>query len=432
MAGNEQWNNACTEANACALTGAMAFFAGIPGAAMVVNGPLWCYFYALRHLEKSCPTISNRLFCTQPGHTAIVYGTEEYLLDILHSIRQSSCPSVIFIENSCAVSLIGDDLAGIAAQAELSCPVVCIDSGGLIGGFWEGYRAAARAYLAAMPLRPRGNITPRTINILGAGAGYYNGANDLQELQRLLALAGYQVQTCPGAGSSVAEIAAMTQAELNLVIHQELGQDLALLLQREYGMPYLAPLPPYGLEGSRQWLETIGQAVGPDAACHQAVQQEIDALYGRLRPAVRELQRQWGEMWFESTLVAAPSSVALGLAQALAAEWADTGPLTAVLHDGAAPYSSPQCLDTVWNGQTDGQAIEQHLAGMTAGLLLGSSNEKAILQQRAAAGVLCQTIAMPVYDEVILTGLPFMGLRGACHMTERLWNQYIRFCQQNR
>lgn len=431
MAGNEQWDNVCTEGNTCALTGAVAFFAGIPDAAMVVNGPLWCYYYALRHLEKSCPTLSNRLFCTQPDHTAIVYGTEEYLLEALQSIRQSSRPSVLFIENSCAVSLIGDDLAGIAAQADLPCPVICIDSGGLLGGFWEGYRAAAKAYLTAMPLNPRGEVAPHSVNLLGGTAGYYNAANDVQELRRLLELAGYQVLACPGAGSSTTEIAAMTRAEVNIVLHDELGRDMALFLQRQYGMPYLSLLPPYGLEGSLTWLKTIGQTMWMGDQSLQAVQREIDGLYRSLRPAALEMQRQWGELWFERTLIAAPSSVAYSIAQALYSEWADTGPLTVVAYDGIPAYPAPPYLDTLLNGQTDSQAVERQLAGMTAGLLLASSNEKAILQQQAARDVIYQSIALPVYDEVILTGLPFMGLRGAGHMIERLWNQYIRFCQRN-
>ncbi|EGO61954.1 hypothetical protein ALO_20802 [Acetonema longum DSM 6540] len=119
----------------------------------------------------------------------------------------------------------------------------------------------------------------------------------------------------------------------------------------------------------------------------------------------------------------------MGLAQVLAAEWAASGSITFVLQDGMSSYPVPQSLGTVWNGQTDGRAVEQYLDEMTAGLLLSSGNEKAILQQRAPT-VLSQTIAMPVYDEVILTDLPFMGLRGACHMTERLWNQYMGFCRR--
>jgi nitrogenase molybdenum-cofactor synthesis protein NifE len=157
---------------------------------------------------------------------------------------------------------------------------------------------------------------------------------------------------------------------------------MAQWLQQQYGMPYLSLLPPYGLEGSLHWLKTIGQTMGMGEQSFQAVQREADGLYHRLRPATLELQRQWGELWFERTLIAAPSSVAFGMAQALYTEWADTGPLTVVVQDGIPPYPAPSGLDTLLNGQTDSQAIERQLAAMTAGLLLASSNETAILQQR--------------------------------------------------
>lgn len=50
---NGKWENICSRADTCALTGAAAFFAGIPKSEVLVNGPLWCYFYALRHLEHT-------------------------------------------------------------------------------------------------------------------------------------------------------------------------------------------------------------------------------------------------------------------------------------------------------------------------------------------------------------------------------------------
>ena len=406
-----------------------SFFAGIPDAAVVANGPLWCYFYALKFFDKQCPTMDKRFFGTQPDNNAVVYGTEECLLELLHSIRQSSRPSVLLIENSCSVSLIGDDIAGIANQADMPCPVVCIDSGGLTGGFWEGYRAAANAYFAAMPLQRRTLVQPRTVNLLGCSVGYYNAENDLQELKRMLSLAGYKVWAYPGAGSSTEEMAAMTQSELNLVIHAELGLNLAQYLQKEYGMPYLSLLPPYGLEGSLSWLKAIGQAMPGDTQNLQAVQQEADNLNRRLRTATRELQRLWGEPWFERTLLAAPSSVALSMAQALHSEWMSTGTLTVILHDGVPSYTVPNCIDTILDGQSDSQMIESQLANMSAGLLLASGQEKAILQQQAVTKVVCQNISLPVYDEIILHDRPFMGLRGSYHMVERLWNQYMNFCQ---
>ena len=432
MVGRAEWSDVCTQVNTCALTGAAAFFAGIPDAAIVANGPLWCYFYALGYVEKSCAGIAKRFFGTQPDNNAVVYGTEECLLETLASIRQSFRPSVLLIENSCSVSLIGDDIAGIAAQAAMPCPVVCMDSGGLTGGFWEGYRAAAQAYFAAMPLQRRTIVQPRTVNLLGCSVSYYNAANDLQELKRLLELAGYKVLACPGAGSSIAEMAAMTQAELNLVIHAELGLKLAQDLQQQYGIPYLSLPLPYGLAGSIDWLQAIDQALPNSSNGLQAVQKEAGKLHRRLRSATREMQRLWGEPWFEQSLVAGPASVVFALAQALRAEWITTGSLTVVLHDGAAVYPAPACIDCVLDGQNDSQAIAAQLAKLAPGLLLASGQEKALLQQQAVTGVVCQNISQPVYDEIILHDRPFLGLRGSCHMTERLWNQYINCCQWRR
>ena len=430
MAGNEQWDNVCTQVNTCALTGAAAFFAGIPDAVIVANGPLWCYFYAYRFLEKTCSGIGNRFFCTQPDNNAVVYGTEECLLELLQSVRQSYRPSVLLIENSCAISLIGDDIAGIAAQVDMPCPVVCIDSGGLTGGFWEGYRAAAKAYFDAMPLQQRSQIAPRTVNLLGCTVSYYNAGNDLQELKRMLTLAGYQILACPGAGSNTADIAAMAQAELNLVVHAELGLDLAKSLERQYGIPYVSLLPPYGVEGSLRWLRALGETAAMPKDNFQPLAWEANVVDNRLRAAQRDVERLWGDIWFEKTLIAAPSSVAFSVAQTLRSEWLDTGSLTVVLHDGHSFYQTPDGIDIILDGQSDSRMIEEHISGLAGGLLWGSGQERAILCQQAVPDVICQNIALPVYDEVMISDQPFMGLRGCCHMLERLWNQYMNICQR--
>ena len=60
MSETAEWGNVCSRVDTCALTGAAAFFTGIKGAEVLVNGPLWCYFYALRHLEKSNSRLGER------------------------------------------------------------------------------------------------------------------------------------------------------------------------------------------------------------------------------------------------------------------------------------------------------------------------------------------------------------------------------------
>jgi len=426
---DRQWHDVHTCFNTCALTGAAAFFAGIENAVIVGNGPLWCYFYALKSLEPALPDIAGRFFCSQVDNQSVVYGTEETLLATLQQVKETTRPAVILIENSCSVSLIGDDLAAIARQADMGCPVVCLDSGGLIGGFQAGYRAAAKAYFSAMPLEQGLPRKPRSVNLLGVTTGYYNAASDLREVKRLLAAAGYQVLACPGAGVSQAELLAMTQAEFNIVVHAELGRETAMFLEQQYKMPYVAELPPYGFAGSRQWLQAIGQAGGLSEHDFAAVRKECGLLERRLRSAAMELERIWGELWFERIVVAAPASTALGLSQAVRREWADANSLTTIVQDGLDEHFLPEGMEQVIDGRNGGLLIRDCLNELTTGLLLASSNESAWLYRKGAQAVACQNIALPVYDEVIVSDRPFMGLRGAVNFVERLWERYIAVCR---
>ncbi len=420
-----EWDNACTQVGACALTGAVAFFAGIPDAAVVVNGPLWCSFYARRYLERQCPSLAERFFCSQADNEAVVYGTEACLTETLATVREKCATSVILIINSCSVGLIGDDLPGIARQVDLPCPAVCMDGGGLSGGFWDGYRAAAKAYFVQASQKTRVEIEPWTVNLLGLSVGYYNAGNDLREMQRILALGGYRIQTCPGLGSTVQEIETLGRAEINVVVHEELGGELARQLEAAYSMPYVSLLPPYGIDNTLDWINTIGLHMKrkPRLATN-LLQQEADSRQQEIRMAVTDMERIWGDLWFENAMVAAPSSVAMGLARALRQEWADVGTLTMVAHDGRPKGALPQQVDCVLDGTADSEEIQNCLTKLEGGLLLGSGSEKAFLRQRDVQGAVACNIALPVYDEVILDGCPSMGLHGGVRWLERLWNGY--------
>jgi nitrogenase molybdenum-iron protein alpha/beta subunit len=341
MAKQEQWGDVCQRVMTCALTGAAAFCAGIPGAQIIANGPLWCYFYALRHLEKADPGIAERFNGTQPDNNAVVYGTEACLQEELARRKKLPPASMLLVENSCAVSLIGDDVAGIAREAGLPYPVVCLDSGGLKGGFAEGYRLTGKRCLECLGLEPRTEVEPGTVNLLGLSPAYYNGANDVQEVKRLLQLCGYRVIACPGAGSTVAEIRQLTRAEFNIVFHEELGLELAQFLQSAYGMPYKTMGLPFGCAGTINWLEAV---CGREAVT-DVVRAEAAAVTTKISKAVNELRLTWGEPWFDDIVVSAPATLALSLATALRREWFDTEFLTVIVQGKAGSRELGRVLD---------------------------------------------------------------------------------------
>jgi nitrogenase molybdenum-iron protein alpha/beta subunit len=218
----------------------------------------------------------------------------------------------------------------------------------------------------------------------------------------------------------------MTQAQLNIVVHDELGRNLAELLEEQYDIPYVSLLPPYGLQGSLSWLKAIDYYMSGESNRLKTLQQEVNHLEQRLSITMKEQQKIWGNIWFNSIFIAAPSSIAFGISQAVRSEWLDTKKIITVLHNGV-PFkrSYPEYVGTVLDAYKDQQRIEQHLTALTGGLLMASSREKAVLHQKAVKDVAYQHISLPIYDEMIFKSRPFMGLQGSSHMVEELWNKYI-------
>lgn len=412
----KRFDDVCAWTDTCALAGAVAFFAAWRDAAVIVNGPMWCYYFALRHVEHGTSDAVRRVSCTQLDNDAIVFGAEDYLLEALQPQIEKP-PRLLAIISSCAAGLIGDDVAAIARAAGVTSPVVAVDSSGLAGSFAAGWEKAAHAALDAL-LPEKSEQMPHGVNLLGMTAGYYNGANDAQELVRLLRLAGYEVNVVLGCDAEMSDAARLPSAALNVVVHRELGLAPAKMLSDRYGTPFVAPLPPYGRAGTRHWLEEIGRAVSApremDAWDEIARAEKEDFL------RLNEIKSLWGELWFDEALVRAPASMAWGLARALRTEWADVRRL-AVAAETEEAAALEGIADEVFS-ETHTAEFSQFLASMKNGLLLASSNEAAQVEPQRAQFL---PVAYPVLDRIHLTDAPLMGLRGSRFIEERLWNDHI-------
>lgn len=413
----KSFDDVCMCTDTCALAGASAFFAGLRDAVIVVNGPLWCYFFAMRHIEHSQSTISHRMICTQLDNDAIVFGAEEYLHEAL-APYVGQPPALLAIISSCAAGLIGDDIEAIARGAGLSCPIAVLDSSGLAGSFADGWDKAACAVLSAfLPEQHAGQAN--AVNLIGVTSAYYNGENDAYELMRLLALAGYRVNAVLGCDMSAADLSGLTQAALNIVVHDELGGGAARLLAESCGMPCIAPLPPYGRAGTRKWLAEIGRVLPAPRA--DAAEEEITRVTREDFLRINECKSLWGELRYETALIRAPRSTAWGIAQALRTEWADVCHL-AVAADAEGAPTEAAIADEILS-ETDALRTQELLSTMENGLLLASSNESAHINPKRAQYF---GVAYPIQDALHLTDCPFMGLRGARHIEEQLWNGNIQ------
>lgn len=419
----QNWTNICNRVDTCALTGAAAFVAGIAGSEVLVNGPLWCYFYALRYLERADCSMSLRIRGSQPDNNAVVYGAEKYIVQALQNlVAEQQKPSVLLLESSCSMSLIGDDLAGIVKKEQLPFPVVTMDCGGMIGGFAEGYARAAKKSLEALVTAQPKERKALAVNLIGQTDYYLQGAADTRELRRILELAGYEVLTAPGSGSSLAELQQVGEAALNIVTNVELGLDVAKYLEKKYGTPYLAVGLPYGIKGTMRWLEKIHAAL-PCPLLAQ-VQAEADRLQHIVDAKNSEARLLWGSLWFDEVLVSAPTTQALCLAQALRTEWADMGRLTVVCQQSLREDFSCEAADAVLTVGRDDEAIEEYLNSCNNVLVLASSSESSVLYRRNDCKFIPFNIAYPAQDDIFFAQEPFVGFNGCLQLLQRLWNKF--------
>lgn len=421
----DNFSDTCLQADSCALAGAASFFAGIVDAAIVVNGPMWCYFYALRHIEDSQRDISKRMNCTQLDNDSIIFGAEGYLRETLEEIRTTN-PAILCIETNCSASLIGDDVKAIAESMEFSCPIVVFDSGGMTGGFVEGYVKAAQTVLQSIELDKSKSVPNKKINLLGLSIGYYKGKEDTEELIRLLNLAGYEVNVALGKEMTFAQFRQLSTATLNIVLHQEIGLDIAKMLEEMYHIPYIFPSLPYGAIGTKNWLQRIQNALATkDLGTNIFRYLEIEE--NNILRTINTFKAIWGELWYDEVIVSAPPTMALDLSRALRSEWADTEKLTVVVakekdllsinDKGKLDY-----IDEIYVADRDGDKIKKRFNEYQNGLIMASSTETRFFCRDITKERYFFPITNPVVERISLTNMPLMGISGAKFIQENLWN----------
>ena len=400
---------------------------------MLINGPLWCYFYAMKYVEDYDASALRRFHCTQPEGNALVYGTEKDLLAGLDFVKANFTPERIFILNNCSVSLVGDDIAGIAAKAELPCPVYAADCGGIAGDFAEGYEIALLRLIkevknhtsANAGVSSKNSATKPSVNLLGLSPTYFRGEEDIKEICRILETAGYRINAIPGGGSAWDEIMELPQADLNLVLRDELALKAAKELESEFGTPYLSAGMPYGIQGTLAWLEKINTVL--PATNLKTVRQEAETVNARLQFRSSNMQSLWGPLWFDNILIAAPPSEAAGIAEAVRGEWADTGNL--VIHFTEDTPLRPKAANKICVTGKDDAAMKETFENWTGGLVIGSSLETSRFVRLKKPFVNCN-IVLPSYHEIIATDSPLCGIRGASYLFERIWNAKLNSCME--
>jgi len=253
------------------LMGAIAAFEGIKEAATLLNGPIGCKLYISYMANLLTPRFSpiessqfsnfyfgqRRVPCTYVDQQDLVYGTEQKVVEALKLV-DSNNPKLIGIVNHSGTALIGDDLNRFIKTANVKAKTVTIESSGFTGTFAFGFQNATVKILEALVKKNQEKI-PKSVNIIGFTIFHYNWENDVAELKRVLNLLGVKVLSVICVDESISNLESAGQAELNLVVNEEYGNTIAVYLEKEHGLPFLALdlKVPYGLTASEKWFSAV-------------------------------------------------------------------------------------------------------------------------------------------------------------------------------
>ena len=370
--------------------GAFRACSGIKDAVVLAHVPVGCNWGAMI-LKSTSNQHDIRQACTVMHEREMVFGGENALKEaLIHADKLYDSPLITVVAGD-ASAMIGDDVEAVinSISVNLKKEVMWMDAAGFKGTMREGYEEAL-VHLAQM-MKER-NVIKKSVNLIGFSPDDFKVDADIKEIKRLLNSAGIRVN-CVISNCSFDEFVNAPAAELNVVMGQ--GTELAEHMKKAFGVPYLEVDYPYGLEGTKEFINTICEHLG--IGCD--TEQEFD-----LEPFKRIYL-------YLHELYGTPVSV-IGDFHA--------EPIAHFL-DCELGFD----IEVLASNEDDYFTFEQNVRNSNTTILFGSSFERNIADELRIPLI---RFVYPVFDHVcVYEDAPYAGFRGAVCLTETILNAVMSF-----
>lgn len=258
----------------------------------MTHGPIGCAFFSWGyrpHLADS-DFHMKYTFVTDMNESNIVFGGEKKLLQcIIEAAQEFPDAKGVFVYNTCATALIGDDGKDVAKQATeiIGKPVVFFECEGFRGvsqsaGHHVGNETIFKELVGSV--EPEGDFS-RAINIVGD----YNIKNDMRTFEHLFEALGLKILTRFTGNVSIEEIKIMHKAQLNVVHCQRSATYIADMMQAKYNTPYIN-VTLFGLKAMAQALRDTAAFFGLEAQAEAVIERELARVMPQIEYYRQRLQ----------------------------------------------------------------------------------------------------------------------------------------------
>jgi light-independent protochlorophyllide reductase subunit B len=360
--------------------------------------------------------------------------TAEMVKTSVREAYERFSPQVMLVGESCTAELIQDQPGSLAESMGLPIPVVSLElpaySKKENWGASETLYHLVRKLLLSKALPP-GTVRPERdpairpkANLIGPTALGFRCRDDIQEVMKLLAEIGVDVNVVAPLGATPADLMRMPDADFNICLYPEIALTTCDWLKRNFAQPTVRTVP-IGVGATRDFLSEIGEVAGIDvsAALKRSHADTLgswsaDRLSSSAAPGASRLP--WYSRSVDSTYLTGKRVFIFGDAtHAIAAARIATEELGFTLV-GIGTYSrnfakqvrevaKQHGLEAVISD--DYLAVEEAVAEAAPELVLGTQMERHIAKR---LGIPCAVISTPIHvQDVPARYSPQMGWEGS-------------------
>lgn len=228
------------------------------GGLVIMHDASGCNSTYHTHDEPRAYSMDSAVYVSALTEMEAIMGGDERLVNDIVQAAEELQPKFIAVCGSPIPMITGVDFAALAQMCEQRTGITSF--GFATNGMHSYLSGISQAYqgLAKRIVKPKESTIPRAVNILGATPLDFSLNGQIEDIKAFLVSHGFSVNSCWSMQSSLEEIAASARAQVNLVISSA-ALATAKLLERNYGIPYVAGVP-YGEGFAQQLAQELEQA----------------------------------------------------------------------------------------------------------------------------------------------------------------------------
>ena len=278
-----------SQSSTCLSACGLSQLSGIRDVAVIHHGPAGCSttgtqsYRVTKQVAKKRGIVNHTVYIgTDMDEKDTIFGAGEKLADIVRMTYERYHPKAIFVANSCAAGVIGEDIDSIVDELkeEIPVPIAAVHCEGFKSRIWAtGFDISDHAVLTSIVQQPKRKRN--TINF----KNFYESARP--EITKIFAEFGVE-PVFLYANATVEALSHLSEALATVCICGTLGNYLGNALEQKYGVPYVRTINPLGITGFETWLRAIGRAIHKE--------NDVEAYIARERaiylPQIEEVKKE--------------------------------------------------------------------------------------------------------------------------------------------